>query len=99
MVERLPICLLKKPELGTSVVVDCEEFLKDPGMLVDLYLKEPQFKSTIKKSDKIIPVGRYKGSGRPAGSYKLREEVVSEVKKFIEYAGIPAHERRREDVR
>ena len=97
LVDRLPLCLMKNKEKGASQLIDCQEFLKDPSLMVDLYMKEPEFTS-VKKTDKIIPVVRYKGSGRPKGSYKLRGTIVEEVKKFIEFAGLPAHERRREDV-
>ena len=57
LVDRLPLCLMKNKEKGASQLIDCQEFLKDPSLMVDLYMKEPEFTS-VKKTDKIIPVVR-----------------------------------------
>ena len=92
LVEHLPVCDMN------NYIIDCNQFLLEPSLMVDLYLKDPCFKGT-KPTDKIVPVGRTSGSGRRKCSYKLKENVIEEVRKFIEHAGLPAHERRRENTR
>lgn len=85
---------------GRTRIYDARTFLKDPELLVDLYLKDQRFegvkkrrKTSDNKEEVLVNVARAPVSGRPRGSYRLKEDVVREVKQFIDSAGTPAHAR------
>lgn len=51
----------------------------------------------VPTSTAIAP-NRRKGSGRPRGTYILKQNVVDCVKDYLNYSGTAAHARRREDI-
>ena len=71
----------------------------DPILMVELWRSQEMFQD-CDVNEGFVPTAppRKQGSGRPKGSYVLSGEVAEAVKDFMEHAGLPAHERRREDT-
>lgn len=60
-----------------------------------IYLKEALVvHCPVDKVPYVENCERSKGSGRPKGTFLLKEDVISEVRKFMDYAGTAAHLRR-----
>ena len=51
-----------------------------------------------KEGVKIMRPERAQGSGRKKGTFKITDEIIEEVRKFIDFCGVQAHNRRREDI-
>ena len=85
IVAHLPVMAIKTPD--TEFLMAVEEFLVFPDLVARYCLdtcEELEKEQLPQAAD--IPVRR-PGSGRPKGTFKIKEEIITEVKNFINYCG------------
>ena len=101
LVDNLPVISVKRGD-GQSRVYEAKEFLKDPVLMVKLWnLYEESLNNgsqEIEQEIHVVHPTRKPGSGlSQEHRRKVTPEIAEEVKRLIAYAGMPAHERRRDD--
>ena len=95
--ENLPVVMVTNRE--RSVLMDARVFLMNPRRMLELF-ELSLLEEELEEGDvvKINRPERAQGSGRKKGTFKINEEMIEDVPRFIDMCGLQPHNRRREDV-